>query len=136
MRLAILAALSACSLMPTGCSFGARIQCRASEEPAVIDSLYFGTSRPNGTVTTEEWRQFLAQSITPRFPAGLTAWEAAGQWRNSAGEIQKEQSHVLHLVHPDTAENEQAVNDVIRAYKETFQQDAVLRVRSGTCISF
>lgn len=102
----------------------------------MIDSLYFGTSRSTGTVTADEWRQFLANFITPRFPAGLTAWEAAGQWRNSAGEIQKEQSHVLHLVHPDTTENEQAINDVIDAYKKSFQQDAVLRVRSRTCISF
>jgi Protein of unknown function (DUF3574) len=135
MRLGISAALSVCLSMLLGCA-GVRSDCRPSEEAAVIDSLYFGTSRARGTVTTEEWRQFLAQFITPRFPAGLTAWEAAGQWRNSAGEIQKEQSYVLHLVHPDTAEHEQAINEVISAYKTSFQQDAVLRVRSRTCMSF
>jgi Protein of unknown function (DUF3574) len=135
MRLAIAGALSACLFILPGCA-GMRAGCRASEEAALIDSLYFGTTRASGTVTTEEWRQFLAQFITPRFPAGLTAWEAAGQWRNSAGEIQQEQSHVLHLVHADTPENERAINDVIAAYKTSFQQDAVLRVRSPTCISF
>jgi hypothetical protein len=103
-----------------------------------MDSLYFGTafSTGEGSVTEEHWQQFLGEVITPRFPDGLTAWAAAGQWRNGAGELQREDSYVLHVVHPDDQRSETAVREVIDAYKSRFRQEAVLRVRTDTCISF
>src|SRR5436853_2433457 len=60
--------------------------CHAGEQQAVVDSLYFGS----GEVKPEEWQEFLATVITPRFPEGLTSWPAAGQWRNDTGQIEKE----------------------------------------------
>ena len=112
------------------------IVCRAGEQPAVTDSLYFGTAMPGGSVTQKDWQLFLAEVITPRFPEGLTAWAAAGQWQNPAGELQKEDSYVLHVVHPDEAKYDAAVNEVTATYKDRFQQEAVLRVRTPSCISF
>lgn len=91
---------------------------------------------PSGQVTAGEWQQFLAEVITPRFPEGLTAWSAAGQWRNPSGELQKEDSYVLHVVHKDEAKYETAVHEIVDAYKTRFRQEAVLRVRTATCISF
>ena len=91
---------------------------------------------PIGQVTQAEWQQFLADVITPRFPDGLTAWAAAGQWRNPSGVLQKEDSYVLHVVHPDDQKFEKAVHEVIDQYKSRFDQEAVLRVRTATCISF
>ena len=102
-----------------------------------MESLYFGTAKPDGgVVSAEEWQAFLEQVITPRFPDGLTAWSAAGQWRDGEGELQRESSYVLSVVHPDSPEQERAVAEVITLYKEQFQQEAVLRVRSPTCVSF
>ena len=75
-------------------------RCRSGEQAAVMESLYFGTAMSTGRVTQTQWQQFLADVITPRFPDGLTAWAAAGQWRNPSGELQKEDSYVLHVVHP------------------------------------
>jgi hypothetical protein len=34
---------------------------------------------------------------------GLTNWAAAGQWQSPAGELHKEDSYVLHVVHKDEA---------------------------------
>ena len=120
-----------------GCSSTAtRIVCRANERAAIVDSLYFGTAMPGGSVTQADWQTFLAEVITPRFPEGLTAWAAAGQWRNPAGELQKEESYVLHVVHADEAKYDLAVREVIDLYKTKFHQEAVLRVRTPTCISF
>lgn len=101
-----------------------------------MDSLYFGTAMPTGQVAQEDWQQFLEQVITPRFPDGLTAWAAAGQWRNPSGQLHKENSYVLHVVHPDEPRFDTAVHQVIDAYKSRFAQEAVLRVRTATCISF
>jgi hypothetical protein len=117
------------------CASGAPLACRPGERPAVIEALYFGAARPGGLVTREEWREFVNRVVTPRFPQGLTSWEASGQWRGASGEIEREPSHVLQLVHADTGEAERAVNEIMAAYKGQFEQEAVLRIRSGACTS-
>jgi len=69
----------------------------------VRTTLCFGLTRPSGRVSEDEWRTFLRQHVTPRFPDGLTVWEAQGQWRRSDGRVARERSKVLLLVHDDTA---------------------------------
>jgi Protein of unknown function (DUF3574) len=101
-----------------------------------MEAMYFGTARPGGVVTREEWRDFVNRVVTPRFPQGMTTWEASGQWQAATGTIQREASHVLQLVHPDTEKTELAVSEIIAEYKAQFQQEAVLRVRSNACSSF
>lgn len=117
------------------CSTAAPTLCRPGEQEAVSESLYFGSVRPGGVVTPEEWQAFVAEEVTPRFPQGLTSWQASGQWLSAAGVLQREQSYVLYLVHPDSARDEQAVHQIIERYRKTFQQEAVLRVRSRVCMS-
>jgi hypothetical protein len=51
-------------------------------------------------VSELEWQIFLRDEVTRRFPEGLTASEAEGQWRTPAGSIDHEQSKVRLLVHP------------------------------------
>jgi uncharacterized protein DUF3574 len=106
--------------------------CHAGEQQAVVDSLYFGS----GEVKPEQWQDFLATVITPRFPEGLTSWAAAGQWRNDTGQIEKESSYVLQLVHADSAQADSGIQEVVSMYKSRFHQRAVLRTRTRTCMSF
>ena len=105
------------------------------DQESVNDLLYFGTAKPNGVVTPEEWAAFLATSVTPRFPAGLTVWQGSGQWRNESGDVVREGSFVLNLVHPDDQSSETAVHALAAEYKSRFNQDAVLRVKSHACVS-
>ena len=63
-------ALAACSGMPAS-------DCR---QPLIQDVLYFGLSTPSGgQITPEQWQGFLREEVTPRFPAGLSVVDAAGQ---------------------------------------------------------
>src|SRR6188472_3534290 len=94
------------------------MDCGASSAPQLRTTLYFGLARPKGAVTELEWQLFLRDEVTARFPDGLTVWEAEGQWRSAAGSIDHEQSKVLLLVHPDTAEARQKVMAVIGAYRK------------------
>jgi hypothetical protein len=110
--------------------------CRPGEQPAIMESLYFGTATPDGKVSAADWQSFLADVITPRFPEGLTSWAAEGQWQNGAGKVQKESSYVLHVIHPDSPRTEAAIREVVSIYKSRFHQEAVLRVRGPACISF
>jgi hypothetical protein len=74
--------------------------------------LYFGTTRPKGTVSELEWPVFLRDEVTKRFPDGLTVWDAQGQWRTSGGTIDQERTKVLLLVHADSGTARAAVLDV------------------------
>lgn len=121
--------LGACGAMPPPA-------CPIGQEAAVHELLYFGTDRSSGTVTPDDWAKFLSETVTPRFPGGLTVWQAAGQWRSPSGTPIGERSYVLSLVHPPDAGAEKAVLELITSYKTAFDQEAVLRVKAFTCISF
>lgn len=101
----------------------------------VQDALYFGTAAPQGPVSREQFESFMRDTVTPRFPQGLTTWNASGQWRGADGDTVHEPSHVLLLVHADDAASDQAVAEIIRTYKSRFHQEAVLRVRTAGCAS-
>src|SRR5262245_58080965 len=92
--------------------------------------LYFGTAKPDGTaVTEEEFKGFLDQEITPRFPDGLTLVKADGQFRGDDGIIVKEQSFVLILFFPAgfAREASQNIEEIRQLYTTQFQQESVLR---------
>lgn len=129
-------ALALAALALAGCASLAGPDCGPGEERAVNELLYFGTARPGGVVTPPEWTQFLAEAVTPRFPQGLTAWDAAGQWRGADGAITREATHVLSVVHPDDAAAGTAIAAIVADYKRRFRQESVLRVRTPACASF
>ena len=103
-----------------------------SATPFARTELFFGTNKADGLppVSDEEFRLFLDQEITPRFPDGLTLLSALGQFRNAEGVIVQERSFVLVLLYPaDSAKSSSRKIERIRTtYKERFQQESVLRV--------
>lgn len=143
MRTAKLAAASL-AVLASGCVSVSRvtenIACRTNEQAAIAESLYFGTVMPGGKagekVSPEDWQRFLADTVTPRFPEGLTHWPASGQWLSPTGELHKEDSYVLSIVHKDEPKYDAAVRDVIAAYRSRFKHEAVLRVRTMSCMSY
>ncbi len=92
--------------------------------------LFFGTAKPTGVVTEEQFVAFLDQHVTPRFPDGLTVIKADGQFRGEDDVIIKEESFVLILLYPveDFRESSRKINTIRRLYREAFQQESVLRV--------
>ncbi|MFY9269620.1 MAG: DUF3574 domain-containing protein [Candidatus Manganitrophaceae bacterium] len=95
----------------------------------VSDLLFFGLSTANGPVPNAEWDDFVRDIVTPRFPNGITYWEATGQWRGTDHRLIRERSMVLQILHPDTPQTEFAVQEIILRYKQQFEQDSVLRLR-------
>ncbi len=99
--------------------------------------LYLGTDIPaGGKVTPSDWQVFVDTVVTPRFPQGLSVWQAAGQWKMAAGPVVKEQSYLLNIVHAGAPAEAQAVQDIAQAYKQRFGQEAVLRVSHPVCVGF
>ena len=122
--------------MVEGCASRNQDRCAQGEQFVVHDTLNFGTAKPNGVVSPEEWQTFLQEIVTPKFPRGFATWASSGQWRGADGSTVEEASHVLVLDHPNDAASESAVREIISTYKSRFQQEAVFRVKTDACISF
>ena len=114
----------------------ANLNCKSGEQYAITDSVYFGTAKPVGTVTPAEWAEFLNSTVTPRFPNGLTVSQASGQWRNADGVAVREATYILILVHPDDTFSDTAIQEIIVRFKQRFDQESVLRVKSQSCAVF
>ena len=116
---------------------------QSAAAPAAQDSrwvrseVYFGMSTPGGAlITPEAWQEFLNTEITPRFPAGLSVIDTAGQWRNAGGHIDREPGKLLVLLHPDNSGADAAIEDIRRLYCARFRQEAVMRVEVAASVTF
>lgn len=100
-------------------------------EPFLRTELFFGTAKPDGsTVSDDEWKKFLADVVTPRFPAGFTVLAGDGQFRNDAGEIVREKSFVLVILYPvkTRRSSRRKIEEIRKAYLKAFEQQSVLRI--------
>src|ERR1043166_3493683 len=109
-----------------GQSSGAASACGPLGMAHMRTTLYLGLSRRGGSISEGQWQAFLGKEVTPRFPDGLTVWEADGQWRRSDGRIARERSKVLLLVHDDTPEVRSALAAIVGNYKRLYEQESVL----------
>ena len=99
--------------------------------------LFMGRSGQSGEVVDDTaWAAFLSDTVTPRFPDGLSVLEAQGQWRDSQGLVQKERSKLLVVLVPQGGDHTRLIDEVSDEYKRQFDQESVLRVVSDACVSF
>ncbi|PSF37201.1 DUF3574 domain-containing protein [Aphanothece hegewaldii CCALA 016] len=89
--------------------------------------LYFGLSSKTREISEQEWQQFLNYEITPRFPEGLTVIDSYGQYLHSEGCLVKERAKIAIILLKQPL-NEQKIQEIIELFKETFQQESVLKV--------
>lgn len=134
--LSVLVLLSGCAApemkkvesSPARCEVGdARVQ----------TTLYFGLNRPNGTALNgQEWQHFIDQQVTPRFKQGLSVFDARGQWLGNNGQLVRESSKALILIHPADNVSELNIEALRQHYKQQFAQDSVMRVDTPVCVAF
>lgn len=123
--------LAACAATPPPCPPGT--------ETATVAEAFFGRNvAGREEVSDAEWRAFLADTVTPAFPDGLTATDGAGQWRGRDGRIIQERSKVLTLVLPGAtaAQARARLLPVETAWKARFRQQSVLTVFRTACVAF
>jgi hypothetical protein len=92
--------------------------------------LFFGTAKPDSSAVSEdEWKKFLADEVTPRFPDGFTVIAGDGQFRDK-GEIIREKSFVLIVLYPYKTRrtSRRKIDEIREAYVKAFQQKSVMRV--------
>ena len=113
------------------------LSCAASAKPMARVELMFGLSRrTGGTVSEAEWRAFLAEEVSPRFPDGLTVLSGRGQWRTAEKRLVREPMRMVVVLYTPSADSDARIEAVRASYKQRFGQESVLRVDSGACVSF
>jgi Protein of unknown function (DUF3574) len=127
------------------------VAANSSAEPAALcgssgtagyvrTELFFGKSIPGGgTVTDAAFAQFLDQEVTPRFPTGFTVVSARGQYRETNGVINHEESVMLILLYPrgSASDASEKIDEIRALYDKSFRQESVLREdEQPSCVSF
>ena len=87
-------------------------------------------------VSDDDWEAFLADTITPRFPDGLSVIDVAGQG-GSGDAVDRERTKMLLVLAPlDDAAALDRINEIGAEYKQRFSQNSVLRVITEACVAF
>ena len=130
-------ALCAAVVVATACSGTRPLSCPDGTERWVEYQLFMGRGGPGGEIVDDAaWDAFLAEEVTPRFPDGLTALDARGQWRGSDGLIKQERSKLLVILAPPGGDARSRLDAISREYKLQFSQEAVLQTVDEICVSF
>jgi len=132
---ALLLTLGGCATAPPPT---APSTCRAPLKAMTQVDLYFGRNIPGGgEVSDAQWRQFLDEVVTPRFPDGLSVLDVYGQWKSTrTGALARERSKRLSIIVPDAAAAAANVEAIKAAYKQRFRQESVLQSEAGVCAAF
>jgi hypothetical protein len=127
LALAFLAStLSACA--------GTAPVCAPGLVPRVEAQIFFGRNiAGRERVSDDDWRRFVDEEVTPRFPDGLSVTDVEGQYRNEDGTTVRERSKELIVVVHGSADDTMKLNAIRDAYKRRFDQEAVLLVEAPIC---
>ena len=106
-------------------------------QAVVRSELVLGRLKPDGTVVSDaEWRAFIEEQVTPRFPDGFTVQDVLGQYRGRDGRIVAEPSKILLIVHGADIRTRAAIQEIRDAYRRLFQQESVLLIESPARAGF
>jgi hypothetical protein len=123
-------AIAALALILPGCAAVGPV-CNAGLSSRAEAQLFFG-----GSLAPEQWRGFVDQEVTPRFPDGFTVFETQGQWRNRDGTIARETGHELLIVMARNDQNEERLQAIRDTYRRRFMEESVLLTEAPVCAGF
>jgi hypothetical protein len=123
---------------PFGSASAETIECSGAHKPQRVAELIFGRGVGGPIEISEaQWMQFVDTEITPRFPDGLTVYDATGQWRDkTSNKITRETSKIVLIVLSGRPEDLSGLNEIAEAYKRTFGQQSVGMIVRPACVSF
>jgi hypothetical protein len=145
--LLLLLSLVACSSLPSAsapAAVTASMHGDAARPASAIgwirSELYFGVGAQGDAesrIGPEQWRAFLDQEVTPRFPDGLTVFDAYGQWLfRGAARPERLDSKVLVILHEDTPQRRADIEAIRLAWKQATGHQSVLWTAQPVQVSF
>jgi hypothetical protein len=150
---AMLVGLSACASQPRVAPAPTGISATMQGDVArpaqavswVRSELYFGVGEETGPadrpqaepISEARWRAFLDKEVTPRFPDGLTVFDAYGQWLfRGAKEPNRLNTKVLVILHEDTLQRTADIEAIRLAWKQATKHQSVLWSKQAVDVSF
>jgi hypothetical protein len=114
------------------------LACSAPLKPQQVAELLLGRKIGDRFGVSEtQFLNFLDREITPRFPDGLTVYDARGQYLDSErNRIVREPSKVVMIVLPGKPEDMARLGEIADSYKKRFRQQSVGIVLRQACVSF
>src|SRR5262249_9176152 len=111
------------ALALTGDAGAQLLDCRGGQRPTQVAELMFGRKIGDRVgVGDDEWKSFIDREITPRFPDGLTIFDADSQWRDKAsGKVVREPSKNVQIVLPRKVEGIPRPNPYAQAHTSPSQ---------------
>jgi hypothetical protein len=89
--------------------------------------IYFGRHFSlRAEVSERQFADFLSSHVTPAFPAGMTVYDAYGQMQHSSGDIVRQKTKVVVLVHRNSRADDEAIQRIIAAYRSEFGNPQVM----------
>ena len=113
------------------------LACPAGQQRMKTAQLFFG--RPAGAkseVSDSQFRKFVDQELTPRFPDGLTVMDGGSQWRGDENRMIREAAKVVLIVLPGKSDASPRIDAARIAFRQRFHQDSVLVVTPPACVAF
>ena len=109
-----------------------------AEQRMLVAELFFGRGmKGRAPVSDAEWADFVAQTVTPNFPNGFTAFDGDGQWRSpDTGQIVSARTKILIVAAQRAADLAQRLSAVMDAYKRQFRQQSVGIITRDSCAAF
>ncbi|HSU28761.1 MAG TPA: DUF3574 domain-containing protein [Chitinophagaceae bacterium] len=104
------------------------VSCSSSR--IVETQLYFGQSKPDGSMITDnEWKGFKEIYISRVFKEGSTVVNASGNWFDpESRKLIAEPTYVVIYFYKPSALISKQIDSLRNAYKTMFKQQSVLRV--------
>ncbi len=114
------------------------ILCSCSTTRMVETDLYFGQTRPDGSMITEtEWTNFRNNQIAKVYKEGCTVIKASGNWLDPVThKLITEPSYLVIHNYNSSSQKSQQIDSLRYWYKTMFQQQSVLRVDKKAKVSF
>ncbi len=137
-----LSCAAAVAVLTAGCGTTSKpvteaARCPTGQNRANTVELVFGRNDGDRLVVTEaDWRRFIDEVVTPRFPDGLSMMDVQGQWRAPGGVLVHEPSKIIYLVLDGGPDDPAKIANIRDAYKQRFNQKSVLLVSQKACVSF
>jgi hypothetical protein len=102
----------------------------------LVSRIYLGAAIPGGGwVSRDAFKEFLDDVVTKWFPNGFTVLAGDGVWKDTdTEELVFEKSRVIEVAHG--YEDRPSVGIVAHAYKNRFDQQAVMVSTVEACVSF
>ncbi|MFN8346853.1 MAG: DUF3574 domain-containing protein [Spirosomataceae bacterium] len=122
-------------ILGIGLSVGACATFRG--EKMTKTELYFGLSKPDGSMVSEAAFQAFADTVIAKtFTEGSTILNGKGQWLGHNGQLVSEPSKILIVLTKLTPERSRQIELIREKYKKYYQQEAVMRVDEPLKVSF